>query len=80
MIQMNQFSSTIMPPDLHYFPLKVFLPRFNFLEIFHQKNEFWIMKVLFHLFATEMKFFKLSVISVFSNYHYSLERKPGNAG
>ena len=49
-IQFNQFSSIAMPRDLHCFPLKVFLFRFNFLEIFHQKNQFWIMKIASHSF------------------------------
>ena len=33
-----------------------------------------------HLFATEIRFGKFSAVSIFSNYFYSLERKPRKAG
>ena len=48
----------------------------EFLEIFHQNYQFRPIKIgLIHLFTIEKRFCKFSVVSVVSNWLYSLERK-----
>ena len=79
--QVNQFSQTNAPRDFHCFLLNKSLPRWNFLKIFHPNGQLRPIKIApTHLFATGMTFCKLSVVSVFSNWLFSSERKPGNAG
>ena len=75
------FSQAIAPSDVRCFPLKNYLPRWNILEIFHPDNQFGPMKTVpTQLFATGTRFCKFPVISVFSNWLYSSERKLRNAG
>ena len=67
-------------PKLLLHATLVYLSRWNFLEVFHLNNQFRLMKIVpTHLFATEIKFWKFSVVSVFLNWLYSSEQNTGNA-
>ena len=71
---------SVTSSGVHCFLLNNYLSRWNFLEIFYRKYKFRPMKIAPHSFATEMRFSKFSVAFVFSNWLYSLKRKPENAG
>ena len=78
--QKTYFSQTIPPSDVYCFLLKISLSRLNFFDIFHLNQEFRPMKIApYSLLCHWNEVSKFSVASVFLNWLYSSERKPGNA-
>ena len=68
------------PPHFHCFLLNKSLFRCNFLDFILITSLDSCKEHPSHLFATEMRFCKFSIVSFFSNWFYSSERKPGGAG
>ena len=75
--QINLFSQTIAPRDFPCFQLNKYQSRGNFLETFNPNGQFKPMKVApSNLFATEMRFCKFSVVSVFLNWLIAQKESP----